>query len=128
MTDPVAVWQERLKTRVGLDDGARARLRNQLLTFCAVRGLRPAELLERWEEHPELTVRRRPGATEQPDPAVESFLLHNGIEIADGRSGDLAAPGGPHIAAPLRHLTLVDDDRPLARSPINEPPDATLGR
>jgi hypothetical protein len=108
MTDPIALWQERLKTRVGMDDDERARMRNQLLTFCAVRGLRPAELLDRWEEHPELTVRRHPGATELPDPAVESFLVHNGIDVfgeivcVDGQPADLATPGKQNVAAPLR--------------------------
>lgn len=82
MTDPVALWQERLKTRVGVDDDERSRMRDQLLTFCAIRGLRPAVLLTTWEEHDELTVRqRRPGANERPEPAVESFLIHNGINL-----------------------------------------------
>ena len=81
MTEPVALWLEQLKSRVGVDDGECGRMRARLLTFCAVRGVSPAELLTTWEEHPELTARRRPGAVERPEPAVESFLLHNGINV-----------------------------------------------
>ena len=85
MTDPVALWQERLKTQVRVDDAERSRMRDQLLTFCAIRGLRPAVLLTTWEEHAELTVRRSPGADERPEPAVESFLIHNGINLTPVR-------------------------------------------
>lgn len=81
MTEPVASWLEQLKSRVGADDRECGRLRARLLTFCALRGVSPAELLTTWEEHPELTVRRRPGAVERPEPAVESFLIHNGIDV-----------------------------------------------
>ena len=81
MTEPVALWLEELRSRAGVDEGECGRMRSLLLTFCAVRGVSPAELLATWEEHPELTARRRPGAVERPEPAVESFLLHNGIDV-----------------------------------------------
>jgi hypothetical protein len=81
VTEPVAWWLEQLEQRVGLGDRERGRMRARLLTFCALRGVSPAELLTTWEEHPELTARRRPGAAEHPEPAVESFLIHNGIDV-----------------------------------------------
>lgn len=81
MTEPVAWWLEQLKSRSGVDDRERGRMRARLLTFCAIRGVSPAELLTTWEQHPELTARRRPGADERAEPAVESFLIHNGIDV-----------------------------------------------
>ena len=99
MTDPVALWQDRLKTRVGMDDDERERLREWLLAFCTARDVAPEDLLARWQSYPELTVRRRPGATETPQPAVESFLIHNGVNVfgdivcVPGRPEDLATQG-----------------------------------
>jgi hypothetical protein len=97
--DPVEHWQRKLAERVGMDDDERMRLQQRLLAYCARHGVDPVTLLGTWREHLALTVRRRPGATEAPDVAVESFLVHNGVNVfgdivcVPGAPEDLAAQG-----------------------------------
>ncbi|MGQ0837494.1 hypothetical protein [Actinokineospora sp.] len=98
--DPVARWQLRLAQRIGMGQAERNLLRAGLDQYCAGHQVSPEELLANWLDHPELTVRRRPGSTEQPNLAVESFLIHNGVNVfgeivcvAGARPEDLAAQG-----------------------------------
>lgn len=88
-----------LAARVGVDEIEAKRLLDALLAFCERHGTDPDRLLAEWESYPQLTVRRRPGAVEPPEPAVESFLIHNGVNLfgaivcVAGRPEDLAAQG-----------------------------------
>jgi hypothetical protein len=99
VTDPVEHWQRKLAERVGMDEGERLALEQRLLAYCARHGVDPATLIATWRDHPALTVRRRPGAVEAPDLAVESFLVHNGVNVfgdivcVPGAREDLAAQG-----------------------------------
>lgn len=70
-----------LEVRVGMPGAERAAHLAALRRFCESRGTDPASLLAGWESHPELTLRRRYRATGQPNLSVESFLIHNGINV-----------------------------------------------
>ncbi len=107
MTSPAARrWTSQLATRVGMTSGEIERLRAGLDDFCASHHTDPDTLLRTWLDYEELTVRRRhdPGAV--PNLAVESFLIHNGVNVfgeitcVAGRPEDLAAQG-PQF---LRHM------------------------
>lgn len=97
--DPVACRQTRLRDVVGMADAERTLIRAGLDAFCARHQITPGQLLEQWQTHPELTVRRRPKASESPDLAAESFLIHNGVNVfgeivcVAGRPEDLARQG-----------------------------------
>lgn len=97
--DPVARWQDQLRKQVGMTDPERNRLRAGLDAYCVQHGVTPEQLLAQWQTHPELTVRRRPKASESPNLAVESFLVHNGINVfgeivcVAARPEDLARQG-----------------------------------
>ncbi|MGH8931016.1 MAG: hypothetical protein ACRDZO_10435 [Egibacteraceae bacterium] len=98
--DCVYRWRLGLAKRVGLCEPEIAERVAQLEQYCAAHGITPDRLLKSWEERGDLTVRRRPGATEAPNLAVESFLIHNGVNIfgdivcvAGRRLEDLAAQG-----------------------------------
>lgn len=99
-------WQERLAERVGMGAAERARLRAGLLEFCARYDVTPSALLATWCDYPELTIRRRPGAVAAPNLAVESFLIHNGVNVfgeivcVAGRAEDLAAQGAWFVRSP----------------------------
>lgn len=54
--------------------------RASLLRFCATHDTDPDTLLARWQEYPDLTLRRRHGSA-PPQLAVESFLVHNGVNV-----------------------------------------------
>lgn len=106
MTSPaVTRWVELLSSRVGMSDEEIAGCHRDLLAFCAEHQVCPDALLERWLDYPELTVRRRPAAATAPNRAVESFLIHNGINVfgdivcVAGRPEDLARQGA-WFAAP----------------------------
>ncbi len=91
-------WTRQLAARVGLTGGEIARLRAGLDEFCARNRTDPDTLLATWLDYKELTVRRR-HATEPPNLAVESFLIHNGVNVfgditcVAGRPEDLAEQG-----------------------------------
>lgn len=101
----VARWLELLAARVGMSAPEIAARRRDLLAFCEVRKVAPEELLARWAEFPELTVRRDPAAAAAPNLAVESFLIHNGVNVfgdivcVAGRPDDLATQGAWFTAA-----------------------------
>lgn len=100
--DCVARWQHALEHRVGMDARERSRYLSALREFCAKHQVEPAELIERWLSFPELTVRRQlpwRQAAARANPAVESFLIHNGKNIfgdlvcLPGRADDLRDQG-----------------------------------
>ena len=78
---PVEAWLLELKVRVGMDDPEVQVLLEALRAFCAQHDLTPEELLQRWEEFPELMVRKQPQNGAFPNRAVESFLIHNGVNV-----------------------------------------------
>ncbi|MEV0084474.1 hypothetical protein [Saccharopolyspora sp. NPDC050642] len=84
-----------MERKVGMDDAERRRFLAALLEFCAEHRVEPDELLENWLKYPELTVRRTLAPEEARPVAnipVESFLIHNGVNIF----GDLVClPGRP---------------------------------
>lgn len=88
--DPVERWQRRLSRHVGMSEPERRALRAGLDEFCSRHGVDPATLLLKWETYPELTVRRRPRCGEPANLAVESFLIHNGVNVF----GDLVCVPG----------------------------------
>lgn len=98
-SDAVRCWQERLAARIGMSDAEIATLMAGLESFCLRYAVSPEHVLHRWESFAELTVRRRPAAVESPNLAVESFLVHNGVNIfgdivcVPWRPEDLAAQG-----------------------------------
>jgi hypothetical protein len=93
---PVERWRVGLASVVGLDPAEIEARHDALVGFCRRHRVTPQDVLRTWQSFPELTVRRRPGAVEAPDLAVESFLVHNGINVF----GDLVCvPGRPeHLA------------------------------
>lgn len=106
MTDAVEHWQRQLAERIGMDADERARQRAGLDDYCTRHAVTPEELLATWLDRPDLTVRRRPGARTAPDLAVESFLIHNGVNVfgdivcVAGRPEDLAAQGARFVPDP----------------------------
>jgi hypothetical protein len=96
-------WQEQLAARIGMSEAEIATLRAALEVFCLRHAVSPEHVLQRWESFPELTVRRRPGAVESPNLAVESFLVHNGVNVFGNivcvawRPEDLAAQGAQFV-------------------------------
>lgn len=103
MPDPsdaaVHRWHAQLDSRIGLDDVEIKQLNDDLLSFCERHATRPDLLLATWRDYPQLTVRRAPTARLRPELAVESFLIHNGINVfgdivcVAGRPEDLADQG-----------------------------------
>ena len=97
--DPVARWQQQLCERVGVEAPEVAERCHELAEFCRARGLSPAELLGRWQDFPELLVRRQPRSGVAPYLAVESYLIHNGVNVfgdivcVAGRPEDLVLQG-----------------------------------
>lgn len=77
----VAYWEQQLRDTVGLDEAEVLVLRAALLDFCDEHGVTPGQLCERWQDFPELTARRNPDAGRRPRLAVESFLVHNGVNL-----------------------------------------------
>jgi hypothetical protein len=133
-------WKQALATRIGMAEGEIADLHAGLLEFCERHAVHPDALLVTWLDYPELTVRRRPGATEAPHCGVESFLIHNGINVfgdivcVAGRPEDLAqqgtrfVPGSPtnpdnqdtpsaSPQASRRNEVITDDHRNASRDP-----------
>lgn len=93
--DPaVARWQAALAGTVGLEELERRTRLAELGDFCLKHSVSPSALVGTWQEYPELTVRRRPGAVEPPNLAVESFLIHNGVMVF----GDLVCVPGANQA------------------------------
>ncbi|HUZ39389.1 MAG TPA: hypothetical protein VMV17_23955 [Streptosporangiaceae bacterium] len=104
MTSPaVERWTGLLGSRVGMSAAEIADLHRELLTFCAEHQLGPDALLEKWLDYPELTARRRHDAGTPPNLAVESFLIHNGVNVfgdivcIPGRPEDLAQQGAQFV-------------------------------
>ncbi len=104
MTSPaVSRWLSRLGSRIGMSDAEIAALHRELLVFCAEHQVDPEVLLEKWLDYPELTVRRRRDAATSPNLAVESFLIHNGVNVfgdivcIPGRPEDLAQQGAQFV-------------------------------
>jgi hypothetical protein len=99
----VRYWQEQLAARVGMPEAEIATLSAALEVFCLGYAVSPEHVLETWESFPELTVRRRPDAVESPNLAVESFLVHNGVNVFGDlvcvawRPEDLAAQGAQFV-------------------------------
>lgn len=99
MNDVVEHWQQRLAARVGMGAAERASLRERLLDWCDRHAVTPDLLVKTWSDYPQLTVRRRPEAVEVPDLAVESFLIHSGVNVfgdivcVAGRPEDLVQQG-----------------------------------
>ncbi len=97
---PVDLWLRRLAQRLGLPPEECERRRAILLSFCAERGMGPSDLLDRWLADPDLARRRtKPGLTRADARllVVESFLIHNGINIF----GDL-------VCVPVSQKDLAD--------------------
>ena len=95
MIGSVKRWADGMRAEGHDDVTIEARL-VELARFCERRAVSPDDLVENWLWHPELTVRRRPGTTDLPDPVIESFVIHNGVNIF----GDLVCvPSSPeHLA------------------------------
>jgi hypothetical protein len=108
-SDTFACWHAQLRDRVGLSEAEIVAHHDALDAFCARHRVTPAELLATWQSYPELTVRRRAGAAEAPDVAVESFLIHNGINVfgdivcVAGRPEDLVMQGSQFLPPRYRH-------------------------
>ncbi|MFC7504111.1 hypothetical protein ACOACQ_18535 [Nocardioides sp. CPCC 206347] len=82
MFDALAHWEQSLRKTVGLDDVEIDAHLAALHQFCHTHHTDPATLLDRWQEFPELTVRRDgPDSRRRPLLALESFLIHNGVNI-----------------------------------------------
>lgn len=103
--DLVERWQRRLASRVGMGPAEREGLRERLLAWCDRHAVTPDLLVKTWLDYPQLTVRRRPGASEVADLAVESFLIHSGVNVfgdivcVAGRPEDLAQQGRQFVPA-----------------------------
>ena len=97
--EAVARWRRQLREQVGVDEGEVAARCDDLAQFCHARAISPAELLRRWQDFPELLVRRQPCQETLPHLAVESFLIHNGVNVfgdivcVAGRPEDLVLQG-----------------------------------
>ncbi len=81
MTGRVEAWLARLDTRVGMTAAERDHLLAGLEAFCARHAIDPDSLVAHWRDYPQLTIRRRPDAVDAPDLAVESFLVHSGVNV-----------------------------------------------
>lgn len=81
MADPVAVWEAGLRKIVGMGEDEIDRHLAALDRFCTAHNVTPVDVVARWQDWPELTVRRSPQSSARPDKAVESFLIHNGINV-----------------------------------------------
>jgi len=82
MNDVVALWEQALREVVGLDDEEIEANLASLRQFCRNHRTEPAYLVTHWQEFPELTTRRDGRATgHRPLPAIESFLIHNGVNV-----------------------------------------------
>lgn len=108
MTVPaVDRWIRQLTARVGMTPAEVSAYRAGLQEFCTRREVDPQTLLSAWQDFPELTVRRRHDTSTPPNLPVESFLIHNGVNVfgeivcVAGRPEDLALQG-PQFAAPER--------------------------
>lgn len=86
-----------------------------LIEFCVRHEVDPDTVLANWLDYPELTVRRRHDAGSAPNRAVESFLIHNGINIfgdivcVAGRPEDLALQGAIFVPAEAANQDRRDD-------------------
>ena len=98
-------WTRQLAGRVGMTSEEIGRLRAGLDEFCVRHQTDPDTLLATWLDFSELTVRRRPDPGATPNQAVESFLIHNGINVfgditcVAGRPEDLAEQGAWFVRA-----------------------------
>lgn len=96
-------WQQQLAERVGLGEIEITRLLDGLLGFCELNATDPDALVTTWQDHPSLMVRRR--GSGEPNLAVESFLIHNGINVfgdivcVAARPADLAEQGDRFVPA-----------------------------
>lgn len=92
-------WRHELATRVGLSEAEIEAMVAQLEQYCDRHGVVASRLLWSWDERVDLTLRRRLGSTGTPNLAVESFLIHNGVNVfgdlvcVPGRPEDLADQG-----------------------------------
>lgn len=80
-----------------------------LTAYCSRHGTTPAQLLESWESHADLRIRREFPGVAVRDPvvlAVESFLVHNGINIH-----------GEIVCVPASAAELADQGAQFAPSP-----------
>lgn len=99
----VEQWLLALKTRVGMDDAESDALVAALQEFCARNNISPTDLLARWEEFAQLRVRKEPFNGEFPNLAVESFLIHNGVNVfgeikcVSGTAEDLIEQGAQFV-------------------------------
>lgn len=83
-TPAVERWLGKLTELVGLGRDEREERAALLHRYCEERRTTPDGLIERWQDHPELTIRRRcPGlpVTDGLVLTVESFLIHNGVNV-----------------------------------------------
>ena len=109
--DVVAHWRRSLRTRVGMSEREIEASYDALMTFCRHHATTPAQLVQTWRQFPELTVRRRRDDTVTAPLAVESFLIHNGVNVLGeiacvaARAEDLAEQGARFLRA------LPDDSR-----------------
>lgn len=83
-------WQRGLADRVGMDEVEIKQLHDALLVFCRRHDTDPDAVLANWQDYPQLMLRRRPVPGLEPDLAVESFLIHNGVMVF----GDLVCVPG----------------------------------
>mgnify|MGYP006292895631 FL=1 len=79
--DLIEAWLFALKVRIGVDDPEAEQLVAALREFCERNDVTPEELLLRWEEFAELMVRKNPANGAVPNRAVESFLIHSGVNV-----------------------------------------------
>jgi hypothetical protein len=104
VSDAVEWWTRQLACRVGLPPEEITVLETELGDFCRRRDVEPEELIEHWRRYPELSVRRNPLSHDAPQRAVESFLIHNGVNVfgeivcVPGRAEDLAEQGPQFVA------------------------------
>ena len=116
MTSPsVHRWLRLLAEHVGMLSHEIAGLHAELTDFCAGHGVDPDTILVTWLDYPELTVRRRHDTSIPPIRAVESFLIHNGVNIfgdivcVPGRREDLVMQGAMFVPAGISSPSQADD-------------------
>lgn len=104
--EPVEHWTRQLRERVGVDEREVSLRCDDLVEFCRARAVSPADLLARWEDFPELLVRWRPEPGAPPHRSVESFLIHNGVNVFGDTTCVVGWPEGLALQGPqfVRHI------------------------
>lgn len=103
---PVDRWVSELRNRIGLSENEIEQRLSALDAFCVRHDVSAEILVASWQDYKELTVRRRQDRFQSRDLAVESFLIHNGVNVfgdivcVAGRPEDLAQQGARFAPQP----------------------------